>query len=71
MGLADEMKIEPPCPKCGKKLKIALNNARAGMKTTCSSCGAEIAFAGNGGDAADAMNRLGKSLERLGAKRRR
>ncbi|WP_434043927.1 MULTISPECIES: hypothetical protein [Sorangium] len=71
MNLADEMKIEPPCPKCGKKLKIPLSKTRAGMKTTCPSCGANIAFTGKGGDAADAMNKLGKSLERLGAKRRR
>lgn len=68
MSLADDLKIEPPCPRCNAKLQIALSKARAGMGTTCPSCGARIEFKGDGGNAADALNELENTFAKLGGR---
>ncbi len=66
MGLADEFKVDPPCPNCGIKLDLTVREVHAGGGTTCPACGAKIKFEVEGGDAAGALDQLEDAFKRLG-----
>lgn len=66
MGLADEFKVDPPCPKCGIKLDLTLRAVRAGGGTTCPACGAKITFEVEGDNPASALDQLEDAFKRLG-----
>lgn len=66
MGLADEFKVDPPCPKCGTKLDLTLREVHVGGGTTCPACGAKIEFEVQGGDPAGALDQLEDAFNRLG-----
>jgi len=66
MGLADEWKVDPPCPNCKTKLEISLREVQSGGGTTCPSCGAKIEFKVEGGDAAAELDNLEDAFKKLG-----
>ncbi len=43
------IEVQLPCPKCGRKFPLPLDQLQAGASTACPHCGQTITFQGGGG----------------------
>jgi DNA-directed RNA polymerase subunit RPC12/RpoP len=63
------IKIQPTCPKCGKKINTEINLSKTKQNAVCPHCGANILF-DSGRDSLDKQIDAGfkKSLKKSGLK---
>ncbi len=43
------IEVQLPCPKCGERFPLALDQLQSGAATACPHCGQTITFQGGGG----------------------
>jgi DNA-directed RNA polymerase subunit RPC12/RpoP len=60
------LEVQVPCPHCGRKLPLALDQLQSGAATACPHCGRAIAFQGGGGDKVQqALDLLGDQVKNV------
>lgn len=61
-------KVQVPCPKCGAKTEVRLEDIHEGSSFTCRSCGERVGFTGDDGrKARKALDELEATLRQLQA----
>ncbi len=56
----NRIEVQLPCPQCGRKFPLPLDQLRSGASTACPHCGRAVTFQGGGGE------RVQQALDLLG-----
>ncbi len=60
------IEVQVPCPKCGHKFPLALDQLQSGASTACPGCGQSITFQGGGGaKVQQALDLLGDQVKNV------
>jgi len=62
----NRIEVQLPCPKCGHKFPLALDQLQSGASTACPHCGQTVTFQGGGAEKVQqALDLLGDQVKQV------